>query len=84
MDERLRFLYTTYSNVTTVHLYTLNVWLIIWVCSKKVDACRVAVASVSFLSPAILNLSRNSNRNKTSTRYKVIIQFLRHSIANQG
>ena len=42
-------------------------------------------ASVSFLStPVMLNLSRNSNRNKTSTRYKAIIQFWRLSIANQG
>ena len=65
------------------HLYTLNVWLIIWVCSSKVEAVLLA-ASVSFFSPAMLNPSRNSNRNKTSTRYKAIIQFWRLSIANQG
>ena len=41
-------------------------------------------ASIPFLSPAMLNLSRNSSRNKTSTRYKVIIQFRRLSIANEG
>ena len=37
-------------------------------------------ASVSFLSSAMLNSSRNSNRNKTSS----IIQFFRLSLANQG
>ena len=41
-------------------------------------------ASVSFLSPAMLNPSRNSDRNKTSTRYKAIIKFWRLSIAIQG
>ena len=41
-------------------------------------------ASVSFLSPVMLNPSRNSDRNKTSTRYKAIIQFWSHSIANEG
>ena len=67
------------------HVYTLNmyVWLIMWVCSSKVDAVLLA-ASVSFLSPAMLNPSRNSDRNKTNTRYKAIIQFGRHSTANQG
>ena len=58
-------------------------WLIIWVCSSKVEDVLLA-ASISFLSLAMLNPSRNSNRNKTSTRYKAIIQFWRHSIANQG
>ena len=51
---------------------------------KKVEAVLLA-ASVSFLStPEMLNPSSNSNRNKTSTRYKAIIQFWRLSIANQG
>ena len=60
-----------------------NVWLIMWACCRKVEAVLLA-AFVSFLSPAMLNPSRNSDRNKTSTRYKAIIQFLRLSIANQG
>ena len=53
-------------------------WLIMWVCSR--------VDFVLFLSPAILNPSRNNKRNKNtcSTRYKVIIQFWKLSIANQG
>ena len=59
------------------HMYTINMWLIMWVCSSKVEAVLLA-ASVSFLS---LNPSRNSDRNETSTRYREIIQF---SIANQG
>ena len=59
-----------------VHLYTLNVWLIMWACSSKVEAVLLA-ASVSFLSPMMLNPSRNSDRNKTSTRYKALIQFWR-------
>ena len=64
-----------------------------WVCSRKVEAVLLA-ASVSFRSPAMLNPSRNSDKNKTpcrnsdknktSTRYKAIIQFWRLSIANQG
>ena len=41
-------------------------------------------AFVLFLSPAMLNLARNSDRNKTSTRYKAIIQFGRLSVTNQG
>ena len=57
--------------------------VIMWACSRKVEAVLLA-ASVSFLSPAILNPSRNSNRNKTSTHYKAIIQFWRLSMANQG
>ena len=51
-----------------------------WVFSRKVEAVLLAT-SVSFLSPAMLN---PSDRNKTSTRYKAIIEFWRHSIANQG
>ena len=65
------------------HFYNLNVWLIIWACSRKVEAVLLA-SSVSFFSPAMLNPSGNSNRNKTSTRYKAIIQFWRHSIPIQG
>ena len=66
-----------------VHLCNLNVWSIMWACCRKVKAVLLA-ASVSFLSPAMLNPSRNSNRNKTGTRYKALSQFLRHSIANEG
>ena len=58
-----------------VHFDTLNVWLMIWICSSKVKAMLLA-ASVSFLSPEILNLNRNSNRNKTNTCYKAIIPAL--------
>ena len=31
-------------------------------------------AFVSFLSPAILNLSKNSERNKTSTHCKAVLE----------
>ena len=58
-------------------------WSIMWACSSKFEAVLLA-ASVSFLSPAMLNPSRNSDKNKTSTCYKAIIQFWSHSIANQG
>ena len=54
------------------HLCNLNVWSIMWACSRKVEAVLLA-AFVSFLCPAMLNPSRNSDRNKTSTRYKAII-----------
>ena len=57
-----------------VHLCILNMWLIIWACSSKVEAVLLAT-SVSFLSPAMLNPSRNSDRNKTSICYKAIIQL---------
>ena len=65
------------------HSCNLNVWSIMWACSIKVEAVLLA-ASVSFLCPAMLNGSRNSDMNKTSTRYKAIILFWRLSIANQG
>ena len=65
------------------HWYTLNAWLIIWPCSSKVEAVLLA-ASVLFHSPAMLNPSRNSDRNKTSIRYKAIIQFWRFSITNNN
>ena len=52
-----------------------------WACSRKVEAM-VLAAAMSILSPAMLNLSRNSDRNKTSTHYEVIIQFWRFSIVN--
>ena len=65
------------------HLCNLIMQSIMWACSRKVEAVLLA-ASVSFLSPAMLNPSRNSDRKKTSTCYKAIIQFWRHSIANQG
>ena len=66
-----------------LHLCNLYVWLIMLVCSSKVEAVLLA-ASVSFLCPAMLNPKRNSKRNKTSTCYKAIIQFWRLSIANHG
>ena len=56
-----------------VHLYNLNVWLIMWACSRRVDGVLLA-ASVSFLSPAILNPSRNSDRNKTSTSNNPVLE----------
>ena len=56
------------------HSCNLNVRSIMWACSIKVEAVLLA-ASVSFLCPAMLNPSRNSDRNKTSTRYKAIIHF---------
>ena len=55
-------------------------WLIMWACPSKVEAVLLA-DSVSFLSSVMLNPSRNSDSNKTSTHYKAIIQFL---IANQS
>ena len=68
------------------HLYNINVRLIMWACSSKVEAALLA-AFVLFLRPVMLNLSRDSNRNNTSTRYKAIIQFWRLSthihVANQ-
>ena len=51
-----------------------NVWLIMWVCSSKGEDVLLA-ASVSFLSPAMLNSSRNRDRNKTRTGYKAITSF---------
>ena len=54
-----------------------------WVCSRKVEAVLLATF-VLFLSPAMPNMDRNTDRNNTSTRYKAIIQFWRLSIANQG
>ena len=65
------------------HSCNLNVWSIMWACSRKVEAVLLA-ASVSFLCPAMLNRSRNSDMNKTSTCYKAIILFWTLSIANQG
>ena len=70
-------------NVCACALVHSNVWLIMWACSGKVEAVLLA-ASASFLSPAMLNSSRNSDRNKISTHYKAIIQFWRLSIANPG
>ena len=49
----------------------------------KVEAVLLA-AFVLFLSPAVPNLDRNTDRNHTSTHYKAIIPFWRLSIANQG
>ena len=70
-------------NVCACALVHSNVWLIMWACSGKVEAFLLA-ASASFLSPAMLNSSRNSDRNKISTHYKAIMQFWRFSIANPG
>ena len=61
----------------------IYVWSTMLSCSRKVKAVLLA-ASALYLNPAMLNLSRNSDRNKTSTCYKAIIQFWRLSIANQG
>ena len=47
-----------------VHLCNLNVWSIMWACSRKVEAVLLA-AFISFLCPAMLNPSRNNDRNKT-------------------
>ena len=55
------------------HLHS-NVWLIMWVCSSKVETVFLA-ASVSFLSSVMLNPSRNSDRNMTTTCYKAITSF---------
>ena len=55
--------------------------------TARVFLVRLAVflaAFVLFLSPAMPNPDRNSDRNNTSTCYKAIIQFWRLSIANQG
>ena len=65
------------------HLCNLYVWLIMWVCSSKVEAVLLA-ASVSFLSPVMLNPKRNSKRYKTSSCYKAIIQFWRLFKTNHG
>ena len=51
-----------------------------WACSRKVEA-GVAGYFCLIISPV---MSKNSNRNNTSTHYKAIIQFWRLSIANQG
>ena len=60
-----------------VHLCNLNMWSSVfqknWHCVVTYMCC----ASVSFLSPAMLYPSRKSNRNKTITRYKAIIQVWR-------
>ena len=50
-------------------------WLIMWAWSRTVEAMLLA-GFVLFLSPAMPNLYRNTDRN-TSTRYKAIIQFRR-------
>lgn len=55
-------------------LQYIYVWSIMWPCSIKVEAVLLA-ALFSFLCPAILNRSRNSDRNKTSAHYKAIIQY---------
>ena len=86
-DWKLNFSIRSFAATPTLmfahsHFCNLNVWLIMWGCSRKVDTVLLA-ASVSFLSPVMLNPSRNSDRNKSSTRYKAIIQFWRHPIANQ-
>ena len=70
-------------NVCTCALCNLNVWLKLWVCPRKVEAELLAVSAQIFIQ-AMLNPSRNSDRNKTSTHYKAIIQFWRHYIAKQG
>ena len=63
-----------------VHFYNLNVWLTMWVCSRNVEA-QLLAAFVLFLSSAMPNLDRHTDRNNTSTCYKAIMRL---SIANQG
>ena len=58
------------------HFYQLTVRLIIWVCSRKIEAVFLA-AFVFFLSPVMHYLDRNSNRDNTITRYKAIIQLIK-------
>ena len=57
-----------------VHFYNLNMWLTMFVCSGNAEA-QLLATFVLFLSPAMHNLDKNSDRNNTSTHYKVIIQF---------
>ena len=54
-----------------------------WACSRKVEAVLLAAFAL-FLSQAMPNMDRNTNRNNNSTHYKAIIQFWRLSLANQG
>ena len=56
-----------------LHFCNLNALSIMWVCSRKVDTVLLA-ASVSFLSPVMLDTSRNSDRNKSSTCYKAVLE----------
>ena len=65
------------------HFCNSNLWLLMWACSMKVEAV-LLVAFVLFLSPAVPNLDRNTERNHTSSHYKAITLFWRLSIANQG
>ena len=51
-----------------VHFYNLHVRLIMWACSRKVEAVLLA-AFILFLSPAMTNLDRNSDMNNTNTHY---------------
>ena len=62
------------------HLYNLNMytWSIMWMCSRKVEVVLVA-ASDSFLTPAMLNPSRNNDRYRTSTlirTYKPVLESI--------
>ena len=82
MHSNLNFSLRSFAATPTLmfaheHLSNLNVWSIMWECSRKVEAVLLQSASVSFLCRAMLNPSRNSDRNKTSTctGYKAIIQF---------
>ena len=72
MHSKLNFSLRSFAAMP--NLMFAHAWLIMWAFSIKVDAVLLA-ASVSFLCPAMLNPSRNSDRNQTSTRYKAIIQF---------
>ena len=79
----LKLRYNAHFNVCTCTMCNLNVRSIMSTCSGKVESVLLA-GSVWFLCPAMLNSSRNSDRNKTSICYKVIIQYWRLSIAYQG
>ena len=57
----------------TLPLYVVHVWLIMWTCSRKVEAVLLA-AFVLFLSPAMPNLYRNTDRNNTSTRNNPVLE----------
>ena len=56
------------------YFYNLNMWLIMWACSRNVE-CMLLAAFILFLSQAMPNLDRNTDWNNTSTSYKAIIQF---------
>ena len=76
--SKLNFSFSSFTAVPKVmfahvHLCDLNVWLIIWECSRKIEALLLA-ASIIFLCP---------NPSKTGTRLHVVLvikQFWKHSV----